>query len=558
MKRRLLLLIILFGYQTIFAQDKISESEKLISTAKVWGFLKYYHPNVADGTYNWDQQLFDVLPKIEEAETKQDFSEVLTNWINSLGQITECISCTSESLPNHFEKNFDLSWTQDQSVFTPELSALLESVERNRYQGKPFYIAPSGAGGNIDVSNEPNYPEFNWKQKKLRLLALFRYWNIIEYFFPYKYQTDQPWDEVLQEMLPKFLEPETEQDYHLAMLEMVVKTNDGRSRLFTKYTSEFFGRKWLPVKFDIIDQKAVVTGYYNYDLAAENNLQTGDIILEFEGKTISEILEERLKYLNGSNMAVKLKNTYFTLFNGNSEVVKLKIERNKKIQEITAARYEYSQFNYRAPKQEKWKLVDENIAYVNLGAIENNEIPNIMAQLSDTEAIIFDFRNQPNGLMRTIARYVSDQKVEFYKKIVPDLQYPGKYLWQEGSTCGDGQLRYMGRIVLLVNEETLGNAEFTCMCLQTNPNITIIGSQTAGVTGNATDLELVGGFKTAISGMGIFYPDKTEIQRVGIQPHIVVKPSIESIVAGKDEAFEEAINLLTDYDESAKLTTVTN
>ena len=88
MKRRLLLLIILFGYQTIFAQDKISESEKLISTAKVWGFLKYYHPNVADGTYNWDQQLFDVLPKIKEAKTKQEYSEVLVNWINSLGEIS--------------------------------------------------------------------------------------------------------------------------------------------------------------------------------------------------------------------------------------------------------------------------------------------------------------------------------------------------------------------------------------------------------------------------------------------------------------------------------------
>ena len=86
----------------------------------------------------------------------------------------------------------------------------------------------------------------------------------------------------------------------------------------------------------------------------------------------------------------------------------------------------------------------------------------------------------------------------------------------------------------------------------------MFGSQTAGVTGNATDIELVGGFKTAFSGMGIFYPDQTEIQRVGIKPHIFVKPTIEGIIAGKDEVFEEAINLLTDYDESVKLTTVTN
>src|SRR3546814_15876690 len=30
---------------------------------KIWGFLKYYHPAVARGEYNWDNELFRILPR---------------------------------------------------------------------------------------------------------------------------------------------------------------------------------------------------------------------------------------------------------------------------------------------------------------------------------------------------------------------------------------------------------------------------------------------------------------------------------------------------------------
>ena len=74
-------------FQTGFAQDKLSETQKLSATAKIWGFLKYYHPNVADGSKNWDQQLFQILPQVEQAKTKKEFSLVIENWIASLGEV---------------------------------------------------------------------------------------------------------------------------------------------------------------------------------------------------------------------------------------------------------------------------------------------------------------------------------------------------------------------------------------------------------------------------------------------------------------------------------------
>jgi hypothetical protein len=44
-----------------------------------------------------------------------------------------------------------------------------------------------------------------------------------------------------------------------------------------------------------------------------------------------------------------------------------------------------------------------------------------------------------------------------------------------------------------------------------------------------------------ISGIGVFYPDKKPTQRIGIVPNVEIRPTIEGIRAGRDEALEEAL-----------------
>jgi C-terminal processing protease CtpA/Prc len=47
-----------------------------------------------------------------------------------------------------------------------------------------------------------------------------------------------------------------------------------------------------------------------------------------------------------------------------------------------------------------------------------------------------------------------------------------------------------------------------------------------------------------ISGIGVYYPDGRETQRIGIVPDIEVKPTIEGIKNGKDEVLEKAIEFI--------------
>ena len=102
-------------------------------------------------------------------------------------------------------------------------------------------------------------------------------------------------------------------------------------------------------------------------------------------------------------------------------------------------------------------------------------------------------------------------------------------------------MKYKGKVIILVNETSQSHAEFTAMILQTGDNAITIGSQTSGADGNVDRFEMVGGYKTMITGIGIFYPDETETQRKGIKIDIEVKPTIQGIIDRKDEVLERAI-----------------
>jgi C-terminal processing protease CtpA/Prc len=82
------------------------------------------------------------------------------------------------------------------------------------------------------------------------------------------------------------------------------------------------------------------------------------------------------------------------------------------------------------------------------------------------------------------------------------------------------------------------------MALQTAPNVISIGSQTAGADGDVSIITFPGNYKTYMTGIGVFYPDGRETQRVGIIPDIEVKPTIEGLKLKRDEVLEKAIEIL--------------
>ena len=76
MKRYITLLLIFFSIQ-VFGKKDIS-TDNLYYTCKVWGFLKYHHPNISAKDVDWDNELKGML-------SLKDFGKTLLTPLEIIG-----------------------------------------------------------------------------------------------------------------------------------------------------------------------------------------------------------------------------------------------------------------------------------------------------------------------------------------------------------------------------------------------------------------------------------------------------------------------------------------
>ena len=386
--------------------------------------------------------------------------------------------------------------------------------------------------------------------EEYRLLALFRYWNIIQYFFPYKDVMDQDWSQVLEEFIPKVMAPEGwSEAYHLAIREMTARINDSHSFTYSSSLGGFWGYYYPPFKARWIEEKTVVVKTFPALLQGAN-LQVGDIITHVDGKSIDVLRQERRKYVEASNEARLQYNLCNYLFQSNFREIVLRLDRGSSQAEVkvpTCALSEVNNEETRSLPSMAYSILPGNIGYVHMALLQSSDVANAMNLLQNTRAIIFDIRNYPNFILYLLSEHLNPRQTDFACFKIPNLDYPGQFYFTPNSKAGPAAENagyYKGRVVILVNEVTISRAEFTVMALETAPAATVIGSQTAGADGNVSSVTLPGNITTSFSGIGVFYPDRRPTQRIGIVPDIVVRPTVAGIRAGRDEELERALEFI--------------
>ncbi len=549
MKRVLLIGIFLVLTVKVFPQTALNETEKISSFCKVWGFLKYYHPKVSKGKFDWDKEFMTRVKSLSSLNSKEDLSEFFLEWINDLGRVKNCKKGNTY-VPDSLKLNLDLSWMDDSTIITKKLSEQLHFIEKNRNDGRKYYIENFLRLGFVNFDKEKEYKDSAFPSVEMRLLALSRYWNIVNYFFPYKYLVGEHWNHVLDRMIPAFKEPKDTIEYHLAMAQLVASTNDSHASFMTKYITRHFGYRLPAFRIKIMDGKAVVDYIFNDSLAKIDDIQIGDALTKMDGQSIEKIIREKGKYIGASNEPTLERNlSHDLLLQGSADFILAEVERDGSTFNKLIHRYGYREF-----RKFKWvpgdsipasKILDGNIGYVNMGVLKLGDVNKIMNSLMNTKAIIFDIRNYPQGTMYKVADFLNKEKKPFAKFTKQDLSFPGVFTPTQPYYCGsENKDYYKGKVVLLFNEKTQSHAEFTAMALQTAPNVISIGSQTAGADGNVTTIVFPGGYKVWMTGLGVYYPDGRETQRIGIVPDIEVKPTIEGIRNKKDEVLEKAIEII--------------
>lgn len=528
--------------------DNLNESayHNLVLLGKMWGFLKYYHPAISKGDLNWDYELFRVLPKILNVKTKEQRNSLLVEWIESLGEIKEKNEPAVVDI-SKIKFNADLKWTEDEPEFGSALVDRFTQIKSAKRDSKSFYAELTPMVGNPKFSNESPYANMSFPDAGFRLLSLYRYWNIIQYFFPYKNLIKDDWHKVLENYLPEFIKAQDALEYRLVTLKLIGKIDDTHANIWGNDTilSNYKGIRTLPVKLSFIQNKPVITDVYT-QIDPALLLKPGDVIEKINDEDVMDIINKKIPYYPASNYSAKLRNFAKDMLRTNDKFLSITYNRAGETNSSRISSVDMTLLTDPGLDNKKSFKRISDIAYLYPGKLKAGELSEILKRLDSCKGLVIDMRCYPSEfIVFSLGQYLMPSATEFVKFTGTDLQSPGTFHYTDPLNVGCENINYYkGKVIIIVNETTVSQAEYTTMAFRKAPGAVVIGSTTAGADGNVSSFHLPGGILTMISGIGVYYPDGTETQGIGIVPDIEIKPTIKGIEEVRDELLEKAIEII--------------
>lgn len=533
------------------------QAERLGALGQVWGFLKYYHPGVAAGSAHWDSALVSAVPKVRAARTNAELNATIGALLDAAGNVRPCVDSVESQAnganrcqrvtPDSVRINLDLRWLTDSRILSPEITRRLAQIRDGRHQGSGRYVRfRLTATFETDTAfNAPEYPS-----EGQRLLALFRFWNAARYYFPYMYVNGGDWNGVLPEFIPRMIAAKDAAEYHLAVAEMTTRLHDAHVSAGSAQLARTFGTRAPSFEARSIEGQVVVWKLVPGAPTDGSGLQVGDVITHVDGEAVAQRRDDLAKYVAAGNPAVFERKLVALMLRRREDSATYTIERDSKLltRRVAMAPQPTSPARPAYPVTELAKVLpNSNIAYINMGDLNPAQVDSALAIVRNTVGIVMDVRNYPRGTMYLFANFFNPDARPFVKFTSVDPTYPGQVTWGPpmlAGLAGGNANAYRGRVAILVDERTQSHAEFSVMALRTAPENKVIGSQTAGADGNVTTLMLPGGVRTLFTGLGVYYPDGKETQRIGIVPDIEIRPTLRGVRAGRDEVLERGIEYI--------------
>ncbi len=473
---------------------------------------------------------------------------------------------------------FSPDTTVDEPIGPDQLAAIAEQAlaARTRDQAQE---TPDQTAKLIDL--RPPQPLSEPREdlsREERLLGLFKVWSVVRFLDPHLELCDIDWPSCLPDWIPRVEEADSLVGYVRTLRMLTARLHD--NNVFYFYPN-LPAPQALPVVFGWVEGKIVVTDILRSqkleaggqkaegrrqkaevetdgqpdDSAAAIGLKVGDELVEFDGKTVSELVENhRLQVSYSTEGSFHHRMCDMLVFGPSDSEVKLVFKRQDEETALTlkrtVAREAWAAHAARRREGGGYRLLDGNVGYLELSRLPNlAEFERAFEALRRTDGLILDIRGYPRFMVQlSLSARLNDRPVKSAIFEIPVVRSyaPMEQGWDTGQyeVKPDPDKYYPGPVVVLINEKTRGTAEDLGIYLKDAKRVTFVGGPTAGCNGNRTWLSLPGAGRMFFTGMRVKFGDGSRFQNKGILPDVPVAPTVEGVRAGRDEVLDKGIEVL--------------
>jgi C-terminal processing protease CtpA/Prc len=400
------------------------------------------------------------------------------------------------------------------------------------------------------AKNDAAFTDMSNPDLPYRILGLFRLWSVIDLFDPFKQRVGD-WKAVLAEFIPRFEDATSAEDYARAVLEVLARLGDGHATAWGAPAPamwDVIGARILPLELRSIEGRFIVTGKMD-GLPRDCPIVIGDEVVSVDGERLDDRVRRLRKYYGASTEAARTATVLSHAVRGPKDSVAELVVRGD-----DAATRIVKVPRTRIPtliREEKiWRVLDGNVGYVDLTRLTVGQVDEMFVAMNGTNAIIFDMRGYPNRTGWSIAPRLNTNHATagaIFRRpeltASEDYETRTSYSFEQALPKTD-QAIYKGRTVMLIDERTMSQAEWTGLLFEAANGTKFIGSNSAGAVGDTATVVLPGGIYASFTGHDVRHADGRVVQGIGLIPDIRVQPTIAGIRKGRDEVLERAMHSL--------------
>ncbi|PWL30750.1 S41 family peptidase [uncultured Roseivirga sp.] len=257
----------------------------------------------------------------------------------------------------------------------------------------------------------------------------------------------------------------------------------------------------------------------------DKNIQVGDVIMAINGEPVDQYVN-REYYLSKPSIDEEVS---LTLKRGDASV-EVKIHPKSTGSLRTNLYDEWISHNQEVVDTK----TDKKVAYVHMKNMGGGSLQDFLIEMTseayNRDALILDLRYNTGG-------NVHDEVLKFLSQ-KPYLQWK----FREGKLTPQGNFGAGAKpTVLLINEQSLSDAEMTATGFKELGLGTIIGTETYRWIIFTSSAGLVDGSSYRLPSWGTYTLDGQNIEKVGVKPDIYIRTTFEDRVKGRDPQLDKAI-----------------